>query len=87
MKRTEARIVLTFNSVGHALAILDAIKPETKLPPTQRSTVKIYQKGRSIYIRFVAKDIVALRASLNATLRYVLGLSKTTMSLRELESE
>jgi tRNA threonylcarbamoyladenosine modification (KEOPS) complex Pcc1 subunit len=87
MKKTEAEVVLDFNDPIHALAVFNAVKPETILPPTSRSRVEIRRRGRSIHISFGAKDIIALRASMNSILRYVLGLWKTTNSLKELERE
>jgi len=85
MRRAMASVDLAFNSSRQALAVFDAVKPETKLPPTQRSCVEIHRRGRSIHIVFEAKDVVALRASMNSILRYILGLWKTTASLGELE--
>ena len=85
MKSAAAKVVLNFNRPRNALAVFEAIKPETTLPPTQRSNVKIRRKGRSIEVSFEAKDIVALRASMNAILRYILALWKTTTSLEELK--
>lgn len=87
MKRTMAEVVLDFESSSHALGILKAIKPETVLPPTQRSKVKVQRRGRSVRIDFEANDVVALRASMNSILRYLLGLWKTAKSLRELEGQ
>jgi len=85
MRKTMASVDLSFNSSRQALAVLNAVKPETKLSPTQRSSVEIHRRGKSIRIVFEAKDVVALRASMNSILRYILGLWKTTASLRELE--
>jgi tRNA threonylcarbamoyladenosine modification (KEOPS) complex Pcc1 subunit len=85
MKKTDAKVVLDFDDPVHALAVFNAVKPETTLPPTSRSRVEISRRGRSIHISFVAKDITALRASMNSILRYILGLWKTTKSLEELE--
>jgi len=84
LKHVTSEVILNLDGTAHALAILKALKPETTLPATQRSTVEIRRRGRMIHLRFEAKDIVALRACMNAILRYVLGLSKTTASFREL---
>jgi len=87
MKNATSEVILNFDGAAHALAILKALKPETTLPATQRSTVEIQRRGRMIHLRFKAKDIVALRASMNAILRYIVGLSKTTASFRELNKD
>jgi len=87
MKSTLAKVLVNFKSIRCTRAAFNALKPETMLPPTQRSSVKISRKGRSIQVAFEAKDIVALRASMNAILRYMLGFWKTTASLKKLERE
>ena len=85
MKRTMAEVVVDFESSNHALAICNAIRPETLLPPSHRSRVKVQRRGRWVRIDFEANDVVALRASMNAILRYLLGVWKTAKSLKELE--
>jgi tRNA threonylcarbamoyladenosine modification (KEOPS) complex Pcc1 subunit len=85
MKRTIAEVAVDFESSNHAMAVFKAINPETLLPPTQRSKVKVQRRGRLVLIHFEANDVVALRASMNAILRYLLGLWKTAKSLKELE--
>jgi tRNA threonylcarbamoyladenosine modification (KEOPS) complex Pcc1 subunit len=85
MKRTMAEVVVDFESSNYALAVFNAIEPEAMLPPTQRSKVKVQRRGRWVRINFEANDVVALRASSNAILRYLLGLWKTAKSLKELE--
>ena len=85
MKRTMAEVVVDFESSNHALAVFNAIMPETMFPPTHRSRVKVQRRGRWVRINFEANDVAALRASMNAILRYLLGLWKTAKSLKELE--
>jgi tRNA threonylcarbamoyladenosine modification (KEOPS) complex Pcc1 subunit len=85
MKKTDAKVVLDFDDPVHALAVFNAVKPETTLPPTSRSRVEISRRGRSIHISFVAKDITALRASMNSILRYILGQLEKR-KLQDLES-
>ncbi len=87
MKSTSAKVLVNFKNLRETRAAFNALKPEIALPPSQRSNVKISRKRRSIQVTFEAKDIVALRASMNAILRYILGFCKTTTSLKELERE
>jgi len=87
MRMTEAEVVLDFDGPRQAIAIFNSLKPEATLPPTRRSRVEIQRRKKSIRIRFVARDVVALRASMNSILRYVLAVWKTTSSLKELQRE
>jgi tRNA threonylcarbamoyladenosine modification (KEOPS) complex Pcc1 subunit len=87
MKRAEATVVLDFRGARQALAVFNGVKPETMLPPSSRSRVELSRRGSRLHIKFVARDMTALRASMNSILRYILGLWKTTMSLGDLERE
>ncbi len=69
--KASAVICLRFSSEEHAKIVLRALEPETKTMPTTRSEVEIEGDGRSLTIRFEAKDTSALRASINSYLRWI----------------
>jgi KEOPS complex subunit Pcc1 len=69
--KARAVIRLKFPSEEHAKIVLRALEPETKTMPTTRSGVKIEGDGKSLTIRFEARDTSALRASINSYLRWI----------------
>jgi|YelNatPaOPRAMG01_1025707.scaffolds.fasta_scaffold01260_11 tRNA threonylcarbamoyladenosine modification (KEOPS) complex Pcc1 subunit len=51
--------------------ILEALKLETQKPPTFRSSANLKIEGDYLVLDVEAKDTVALRAALNAYLRWI----------------
>lgn len=51
--------------------ILNALKPEVMKPTTVRSRATLETSGTSLVLQVEAKDTVALRAALNAYLRWI----------------
>jgi len=70
MKR-RAVIQLSFRSEKHLKTVLNALKPETMRPPSSRSRTTVEEKDGNLVICFEAKDTSALRAAINAYLRWV----------------
>jgi KEOPS complex subunit Pcc1 len=69
--KTEACIRLEFPSEKQSQIIFKALLPETKKPSTSRSSAGIEKKGKLLILKVEAKDTVALRAALNAYLRWI----------------
>jgi Uncharacterized protein conserved in archaea len=69
---TAAKATIRLNfSEKQVDTLLSALGPEAKAPPTHRSSVKLEKDGCILTLRVEAKDTVALRATLNAYLRWV----------------
>ena len=76
--KAQAIIRLNFSSEKQLKVVLEALKPETRTPPTRRSKVQMKGKGNSLTLNFKARDTSALRAAINSYLRWIL-LTKTIL--------
>ncbi|HVP26326.1 MAG TPA: KEOPS complex subunit Pcc1 [Candidatus Bathyarchaeia archaeon] len=68
--KTNASIRFRFPSEKQLNIILEALTPETKAS-TIRSRATLKKEGGFLVLRVEAKDTVALRAALNAYLRWI----------------
>lgn len=69
--KAQAIVRLSFPSEKISKIVIQALKPETKTTPTHRSKLRIEGEGRSLTLKFEAKDTTALRASVNSYLRWI----------------
>ena len=69
--RTSATLHLTFDSEKQLDALLAALQPEAKVPPTHRSSVRLQKNGDVLSLIAEAEDTVALRATLNTYLHWI----------------
>jgi KEOPS complex subunit Pcc1 len=76
-----ALVLLSFLSKKHLKIVYDALKPETAKPPTTRSQVTIEKRDTSLFLKIEAKDTVALRATVNAYLRWISAVSDCLLAL------
>jgi tRNA threonylcarbamoyladenosine modification (KEOPS) complex Pcc1 subunit len=69
----KARAVVRLKSPSekHLEIILKALEPEVKKPTTLRSRESLEKDGEFLVLKVEAKDTVALRAALNAYLRWI----------------
>jgi KEOPS complex subunit Pcc1 len=67
----KATINLKFDNEKQAETLLSALAPETKAPPTHRSNTQLTKNGTCLTLAVEAQDTVALRATLNAYLRWI----------------
>ncbi len=70
-KRATATIRMNFPTEKQLTTLLAALSPEAKSPATQRATVQLKKDGSDLTLTVDAKDTVALRATLNAYLRWI----------------
>jgi len=82
--KAHAIVCLSFPSEKRSKIVIQALKPETKAIPIQRSKVIIEGKGRSLTLKLEAKDTTALRASVNSYLRWILLVNDTCSVLESL---
>jgi len=74
---------LSFPSEKHLEPICKALMPEIEKPATVRSRASLEKDGRFLVLKVEARDTVALRAALNAYLRWI---NSTVNVLEFLES-
>jgi tRNA threonylcarbamoyladenosine modification (KEOPS) complex Pcc1 subunit len=79
VKRMSARAVVRLRLVSekHLGTVYEALMPEIEKPATVRSRANLEKDGEFLVLKIEARDTVALRAALNAHLRWmnsVLGI-------------
>lgn len=79
----ETTVRLQFSSEKQVATILDALAPETNGPVTTRAKAVLEKEGKCLVLKVKAKDTVALRAAMNAYLRWI---SSTMKVLQVIES-
>jgi len=75
--RAKAIVRLKFDSEKYLENVFRALEPETRSSPTRRVKVEIGRENDFLVLSFLAKDATALRAALNAYLRWI----GTTLSI------
>jgi len=69
--RAKATIRLEFTSQKQLTTLINALSPEVKAQVTRRSKIKIEKDGIFLILTVEAEDTVAMRATLNAYLRWI----------------
>lgn len=69
--RARATVRLRFKSARQLETVLEAIIPEVKSSVSRRARTTIEKEDETLVLRVEARDTVALRASLNAYLRWI----------------
>lgn len=72
--KASAKIVLSFPRRGRLRIILGALQPEVAGPVSVRSRVGLACEKSRLILRVEAEDTVALRATVNAYLRWTSSL-------------
>jgi len=67
----KAEIRLKLANQKQVKTLLDALSPEANAPVTRRANIKLQRDGLFLVLAVEAKDTVALRATLNAYLRWI----------------
>jgi len=68
---SSAVVRLKFPSEKRLEIVFKALKPEVDKPATMRSRAKLEKDGAFLVLKVDARDTVALRAALNAYLRWI----------------
>jgi KEOPS complex subunit Pcc1 len=71
LKRVFATCKIRFPEKRNLDIVLAALKPEVDKPITTRSKVSLNKNGEFLLLKVEAGDTVALRAALNAYLRWI----------------
>ena len=69
--KAEAAVKIEFESKRVLETVYNALKPETVSAPTKRSKAHVEVDGKTLTLRFEARDTTALRAALNSYLRWI----------------
>jgi|YelNatPaOPRAMG01_1025707.scaffolds.fasta_scaffold11478_5 tRNA threonylcarbamoyladenosine modification (KEOPS) complex Pcc1 subunit len=70
-KRAKCKCKIEFKDKRSLQTILKALQPEMQKPPTFRSRATLEVEGNHLILNVEAMDTVALRAALNAYLRWI----------------
>jgi tRNA threonylcarbamoyladenosine modification (KEOPS) complex Pcc1 subunit len=80
--KAKAAVRLKLDPQKQLTTLLCALKPEVNAPVTGRANVKLEKDGLFLVLTVEAEDTVALRATLNAYLRWI-GSTINVMELLE----
>jgi tRNA threonylcarbamoyladenosine modification (KEOPS) complex Pcc1 subunit len=69
--KAKATVRLQFSSEKHLTTLLNALAPEANTPVTRRAKAILEKEGTLLVLKIEADDTVALRATLNAYLRWI----------------
>jgi tRNA threonylcarbamoyladenosine modification (KEOPS) complex Pcc1 subunit len=69
--KARATVRLEFSSEKHLTTLLEALAPEANAPLTRRAKAILEKEGTFLLLKVEAVDTVALRATLNAYLRWI----------------
>jgi len=69
--RAKATIRLRLSSENQLTTLLDALAPEANRPINVRAKANLERDGKFMVLKVDANDTVALRAALNAYLRWI----------------
>lgn len=72
--KAEATVRLKFPSEKQLETVLNSLRPEAENPSTTRSRAGFDREGAFLVLKVEARDTVALRAALNAYLRWILAV-------------
>jgi tRNA threonylcarbamoyladenosine modification (KEOPS) complex Pcc1 subunit len=86
MKRC-AIIRLNFQSEKYLKTVLNAMKPETREPPSGRSRTEVEEEDGKLVVGFEAEDTSALRAAINAYLRWIALVQNTLETVDALSTK
>jgi tRNA threonylcarbamoyladenosine modification (KEOPS) complex Pcc1 subunit len=67
----KATVNLKFATQKQLTTLLEALTPEANAQVTRRANVKLEKNGLTLVLTVEAEDTVALRATLNAYLRWI----------------
>lgn len=83
----EASIRIGFTSEKKSKIVFEALKPETLSQPTARSKVEARLEKSAIRLQIKARDTTALRAAINAYLRWIHSTQKVLEVLESLSKK
>jgi len=82
--KANALMRLKFPSERHLKIVFEALHPEVRKPLTMRSQAKLEKENTFLILKIEAKDTVALRAAVNAYLRWISSIYDCFSTLNSL---
>lgn len=82
--KANALVCLKFPSERHLEIVFTALEPEVRKPPTMRSRAFLEKEDTVLVLKIEAKDTVALRATVNAYLRWINAMTNVLEALETL---
>ncbi len=79
--KAKAVVHLKLPSKKHLETVFRALEPETMKATTSRSSASLQKEGKFLVLEVMAKDTIALRAALNAYLRWINSVSNVLQVL------
>jgi tRNA threonylcarbamoyladenosine modification (KEOPS) complex Pcc1 subunit len=74
--KAKTTVRLRFSSKKQLATLLNALAPETNRPATTRAKAVLEEEENFLVLKVEAKDTIALRAALNAYLRWICSAVK-----------
>lgn len=72
LKSVESEIEIVFDSNLQAQVVFTSVNPEIISSPSQRSSMEMLVKGKSIFLKIKSKDSASFRASLNSSIKWII---------------
>ncbi|PKL67922.1 MAG: hypothetical protein CVV28_04145 [Methanobacteriales archaeon HGW-Methanobacteriales-1] len=82
LKSVESEIEIVFDSNLQAQVVFTSVNPEIISSPSQRSSMEMLVKGKSIFLKIKSKDSASFRASLNSSIKWIM-LSLDVLDLQK----
>ena len=79
--KVRATVRLQFSSEKHLTTLIEALAPEANAPVTRRAKAILEKEGNFLLLKVEAVDTVALRATLNAYLRWIGSMKNVVATL------
>ena len=81
--KAKATVRLHFSSKNHLETLFRALSPEASRPPNLRAVTVLEKEGNFLALRVEASDTIALRATLNAYLRWISSITNVLNILEQ----
>lgn len=72
LKSVESEIEIVLDSNLQAQVVFTSVNPEIISSPSQRSSMEMLVKGKSIFLKIKSKDSASFRASLNSSIKWIM---------------
>lgn len=82
LKSVESEIEIVLDSNLQAQVVFTSVNPEIISSPSQRSSMEMLVKGKSIFLKIKSKDSASFRASLNSSIKWIM-LSLDVLELQK----
>ncbi len=79
--RSKSVLEIPLESEQKATILCSALTPETESTPSDRATSTVTVNGSSLIVKIEAKDLTAMRASLNSYVAWISACMRTLESI------